>query len=250
MGARLFSTFKRVKTVKVEHYDDFLASADGQCTWSMRDTAIYMDMSGDTSFVMPLPPHIPKAFGTQLSSLVVGCRLQDYVRIEQDDKTGTYFVRTRASVDAITELYSAIMRRYKQHADEAVRERVIVISAWCHAPGGPGLKPITYKSGQGLFMADPSQDPIVRFRYKVFWKIRNDYYVQDDPEFPPQWYPIRDFGVSAEMPWSEELEAACGAFQGQLATLSANLARFIGQPPEQLALAMTSASGPQLTFQS
>lgn len=250
MAARLFSTFKRVKTVKVEHYDDFLASADGSCTWSMRETAIYMDMSGDTSFVMPVPDHIQKAFGNQVKGLVVGCRLLDYVLIEQDAKTGTYFVRTHASVDAITELHKAVMRRYKQHADEALRERVIVISAWCHAPGEAGQKPITYSSGRGLFMTDPSQEPIVRFRYKVFWKIRDDYYVQDDPEYPPEWYPINDFGRSAEMPWSEELEAACAAFQTQLATLSANLARFIGQPPEQLALAMTSASAPQLTFQS
>lgn len=248
MAARLFSTFKRVKTVTVGVYGDFLATADGSIPHSWEVLPIYMDLSGDTSFVMPLPGHVRVAFGEWVKR--PGSWRGDFaIRIEKDAKTGTDFIRSKASVDAIKETFDDVMRMYQEHAQDAVRKRVIVISAWCYSPRTADRKEILFESGRGLFMTNPSKEPIVKFDYRVRWMINKEFYRQDDPEFPPQHWPAHEFGVSKVMDWSEELEQACQAFKSRLELLSSNLAEFLSQEPERLADALLT-SAPRLTFQS
>ncbi|MHD0644978.1 hypothetical protein ACYPKM_05085 [Pseudomonas aeruginosa] len=245
MAKRLFSSnFKRLTVVKKKIYGDFTAYIDGSIPESYGDVPIYFDANSVSTFVVP----VPKCYMDVLGSFA-GFDTHSTARISLDEKTGTYYLACeRGGQKGIIDTLDAVNEHFVEAARKATRKRVIIICSDCYAPSF-GDEPEIHHTNRGAIMNHFAKTQTIAhltFRYKVLWQVGKEYYEDVDPEYPAQWFNAREFGITAQIDWSEEAEQGCAQFESNLRDLSARVARFLKQDSESLKLQFSSKNQPLL----
>jgi hypothetical protein len=230
--------YKKLKDVGVGYFEDCIGR---EPNYIQGKTAIYLDPRGDTSFVAAMPDHYAKFFGSYIP-------LFRQEPIDRDPKTGTYFVRTKSSLDTMEKLLRAIGREFYERVLHASRVKVIAYTVAYVARDADGR---SVSKGQPSFQ----EIPVLGFHYGVRYLVDNKLYeleiVEDADDHEKETLSTTNFSndrfhAGQTIVWSAEAEAACAAFKASIEGIGQRMHDFFGQPPEALKLALESRINPLL----